>query len=67
MGVFQKLNEEGITIVMVTHEPDIAAFTKRNILMRDGKIREDFTVKTRSNAVTEIERLNGADYVITAA
>ena len=67
MGVFQKLNDEGITIVMVTHEPDIAAFTKRNILMRDGKIREDFTVKTRSNAVTEIERLNGADYVITAA
>jgi putative ABC transport system ATP-binding protein len=67
MGVFQTLNDQGITIVMVTHEPDIAAFTKRNILMRDGQIREDFAVKTRSNATEEIERLNGADYVITAA
>ncbi|MDB6069436.1 MAG: macB 14 [Verrucomicrobiales bacterium] len=67
MGVFQKLNEEGITIVMVTHEPDIAAFTRRNILMRDGQVREDFPVKIRSNAVEEIERLNGADYVIKAS
>lgn len=66
MGLFQKLNDQGITIVMVTHEPDIAAFTRRNILMRDGQIREDFQVKTRSNAALEIERLNGADYALTA-
>ncbi len=67
MGVFQTLNDQGITIVMVTHEPDIAAFTKRNILMRDGQIREDFPVKTRSHAAGELERLHGGDYVITAA
>ena len=40
MGVFQKLNEEGITIVMVTHELDIAHYTKRNIVMRDGMVVE---------------------------
>jgi putative ABC transport system ATP-binding protein len=66
MGLFQKLNDEGITIVMVTHEPDIAAFTKRNIMMRDGMIREDFPVRTRSNAAMEIDRLNGADYALPA-
>jgi len=35
------LNEEGKTIVLVTHEPDIASFTKRHILFRDGKIKSD--------------------------
>ena len=38
MGVFQKLNDQGITIVMVTHELDIARYTKRNVVMRDGKM-----------------------------
>ena len=42
MGVFQRLNREmGITIIMITHEPDIAAFAKRNILFKDGKIVDD--------------------------
>ena len=41
MGIFQKLNERGITIVMVTHEPDIAAYARRNIVMRDGMVRSD--------------------------
>jgi len=41
MEIFQKLNEEGKTIVLVTHEPDIASFTKRHILFRDGKIKSD--------------------------
>src|SRR6266705_2837214 len=41
MGVFQKLNEQGITIVMVTHELDIAQYTKRNIIMRDGQVVTD--------------------------
>jgi putative ABC transport system ATP-binding protein len=41
MEVFQKLNDRGITIVMVTHEPDIASFAKRNIVMRDGKVQTD--------------------------
>lgn len=41
MGLFQELNDAGITIVMVTHEPDIAAYCKRNVVMRDGKIVSD--------------------------
>lgn len=38
MGIFQDVNEQGHTIVMITHEPDIAAHAKRIIAMRDGKI-----------------------------
>jgi len=41
MGIFQKLNGQGITIIMVTHEPDIAAFTGRQIIFRDGLIVSD--------------------------
>lgn len=58
MGVFQELNDRGITIVMVTHEPDIAAFTKRNIVMRDGIIRTDITVSPRSNAREVLQRID---------
>jgi putative ABC transport system ATP-binding protein len=39
--ILQKLNDRGLTIVLVTHEPDIAQFAKRSILFRDGKIRRD--------------------------
>ncbi len=42
MAIFQRLNREmGITIIMITHEPDIALFAKRNILFKDGKIVDD--------------------------
>jgi putative ABC transport system ATP-binding protein len=41
MGVFQEMNERGITIILVTHESDIADFAKRHIVFRDGKIRAD--------------------------
>lgn len=41
MGVFQQLNNEGVTVVLVTHEPDIAQFAKRQVVFRDGKIRFD--------------------------
>ncbi len=41
MGIFQDLNGRGITIIMVTHEPDIAAFTGRQLIFRDGLIVED--------------------------
>jgi putative ABC transport system ATP-binding protein len=42
MAIFQRLNDEtGITIVMITHEQDIAAYGKRNILFRDGRVVED--------------------------
>ena len=54
MGVFQRLNREmEITIIMITHEPDIASFAKRNILFRDGEIVDDRVNLTPSNALGE--------------
>jgi len=50
MGIFQQLNERGITIIMVTHEQDIAAYAQRNVMMRDGVILEDHLVSRRLNA-----------------
>ena len=41
MDIFQKLNRDGLTIVLVTHEPDIARFTRRQIVFRDGHIKRD--------------------------
>jgi len=57
MGVFQKLNDQGITIVMVTHELDIAHYTKRMVVMRDGKVVGDSSVTNRLSAETELNRL----------
>jgi putative ABC transport system ATP-binding protein len=58
MDAFQSLNDRGITIVMVTHEPDIAAYTKRNIVMRDGVIVTDKRVAERTTAKDELKRLD---------
>jgi putative ABC transport system ATP-binding protein len=44
MAIFQQLNERGITVIMVTHESDIAAYAKRNVMMRDGLILDDHLV-----------------------
>ena len=41
MEIFKKMNEQGKTVIMVTHEPDIAAYTKRILVMRDGKLVSD--------------------------
>jgi putative ABC transport system ATP-binding protein len=60
MGVFQRLNEQGITIVMVTHELDIASYTKRNVVMRDGVVIADITVTNRLMAQEELQRLQKA-------
>lgn len=57
MGVFQRLNAQGITILMVTHEPDIARYTKRTIVMRDGLIIADAPVRERLDAAVELRRL----------
>jgi putative ABC transport system ATP-binding protein len=58
MGVFQKLNDEGITIIMVTHELDIARYTKRNVVMRDGCVVSDVPVADRLHAGEELRRLD---------
>jgi putative ABC transport system ATP-binding protein len=57
MGVFQKLNDAGMTIVMVTHELDIAQYTRRMVVMRDGLVVADSPVANRLNATEEIKRL----------
>ena len=57
MGVFQKLNDQGITIIMVTHELDIARYTKRTVIMRDGKVVSDTPVENRLFAEVELRRL----------
>ncbi len=41
MALFQELNEEGVTILIVTHEPDIACYAKRLVEVRDGRILRD--------------------------
>jgi putative ABC transport system ATP-binding protein len=66
MEIFQKLNEKGITIVMVTHEADIAAYARRNIVMKDGLVRSDSGVQNRLNAMTELEKITAGDALETA-
>ncbi len=54
MGLFQQLNAEGITIVMVTHELDIAAYCRRVIVMRDGEVVSDTQNETFRSASKEL-------------
>ena len=55
--LFQQLNDEGITIIMVTHERDFALFAKRIVEMRDGKVIRDFIIKDRLDANNEYEKM----------
>ena len=58
MGVFQRLNREsGITIVLVTHEPDIAEFADRVVTMRDGRVVSDRLVPETRDAAEELATL----------
>ena len=67
MGVFQKLNDQGITIVMVTHELDIARYTRRNVILRDGNIVSDMMVASRLNAENELQQLRAAQQAVKLA
>jgi putative ABC transport system ATP-binding protein len=58
MALFQELNEQGITIVLVTHEPDIASYAKRIIEVRDGRIRRDEPVRNRRDAARDLAERN---------
>jgi putative ABC transport system ATP-binding protein len=57
MALFQTLNDRGITIVLVTHEPDIAVYAKRIVDVRDGNIRRDEPVKNRRTAAADLKEL----------
>jgi putative ABC transport system ATP-binding protein len=54
MALFQELNQQGITILLVTHEPDIARYAKRIVDMRDGRIIRDHAVPDRRNAAADL-------------
>jgi putative ABC transport system ATP-binding protein len=57
MEVFQNLNDKGLTIVLVTHEHDVAQFAKRMLVFRDGKIRKDEPVLRRPRATEVLKTL----------
>src|SRR2546426_1570768 len=57
MGIFQQLNEQGMTVVMVTHELDIARYSRRVVVMRDGLVRSDEAVKDRLDGADELRKL----------
>jgi putative ABC transport system ATP-binding protein len=56
MGIFQQLNERGITIIMVTHEQDIASYARRNVVMRDGIVLNDRPVTQRLSAANQLQQ-----------
>jgi putative ABC transport system ATP-binding protein len=60
MALFQELNEQGITIVLVTHEPEVAQYAKRIVEVRDGRIRRDHPVLNRRDAKADLEALDAA-------
>ena len=57
MNLFTELSNEGITIVMVTHEDDIAAYAKRHVVMRDGKVMRDDRGEGGRKTTEEVSRL----------
>src|SRR6266550_848277 len=58
MEIFQRLNRErGITLVLVTHEPDIAQYAQRIVVFKDGKIRKDYQVEDQRDAAAELRNL----------
>jgi putative ABC transport system ATP-binding protein len=58
MEIFQRLNRErGITLVLVTHEPDIAEYAHRVVVFKDGKIKSDREIEKPRNAAEELKSL----------
>jgi putative ABC transport system ATP-binding protein len=58
MEIFQRLNRErSITLVLVTHEPDIAQYADRIIVFKDGKIKSDYQVQDKRDAAEELKNL----------
>jgi putative ABC transport system ATP-binding protein len=64
MGVFQRLNDAGMTIIMVTHELDIARYCRRMVLMRDGRVICDQVITDRANATDELTKLQAGQQAV---
>ncbi|HEY0372444.1 MAG TPA: ABC transporter ATP-binding protein [Thermoanaerobaculia bacterium] len=58
MALFQELNAQGITVVLVTHEPEVAVYAKRIVEVRDGRIVRDEPVKNRRMASDDLRRID---------
>lgn len=65
MALFQELNERGKTIVMVTHEPEVACYTKRVITMRDGSMISDVQVAERKRAIDDLAEWKKSNALIS--
>ncbi|MEA2488705.1 MAG: putative transport system ATP-binding protein [Acidobacteriota bacterium] len=61
MSLFQELNDQGITIILVTHEPEVAIYAKRMVVVRDGKIVRDEPVKNRRAAKDDLAALDASE------
>ena len=67
MGIFQDLNRRGMTVIMVTHELDIARYAMRTVVMRDGRIVTDQPVTGRLDAAEELRKLKQEQQAIQLA
>jgi len=63
LSVFQELNNQGITIILVTHEQEIAAYAKRVVNMKDGLILRDAAITNRRDAVSDLKAMPAEDYI----
>ncbi|RPE00824.1 ABC transporter ATP-binding protein [Aureibaculum marinum] len=62
MSLFQELNQQGITITFVTHEPDIATFSSRTIVLKDGNIIKDYKNENIQDAAEHLANLPKEDH-----
>jgi putative ABC transport system ATP-binding protein len=59
MAIFQRLNrDEGITMIVVTHDPDIASYARRNLHFKDGRLQRDVPIEAPRDAKTDLEALD---------
>jgi putative ABC transport system ATP-binding protein len=61
MALFQELNDQGITVLVVTHEPDVARYARRVVEMRDGHIIRDAAIPNRGRATEDLRALDAGD------
>ena len=57
MAIFQRLNRDGITLVVVTHDPDIASYARRTLHFKDGRLLSDERVEHPRDAAADLEQV----------
>ena len=65
LSLFQHLNSQGKTIIMVTHEPEVAAYTKRTVTLRDGALVSDVPVRGRRGAADDLKKWKAEHAVLS--